>query len=64
MSGILGTIHGTWPGTRVIVLGILPRGTDYWNGGSSVRTWPNVLTPAITALNNQLQVRTNRSFTM
>ncbi|KAK9916523.1 hypothetical protein WJX75_003696 [Coccomyxa subellipsoidea] len=55
VSGIVGTIHASWPGTRVIVMGILPRGTDYWDGGSASRNWPNVLTPAINALNNALQ---------
>lgn len=60
VTGIVGTIHSSWPGTRVIVLGILPRGTHYWDGGSAVRDWPNVLTPAIDALNNALQVRTTR----
>ncbi len=62
VSGIVGTIHASWPGTRVIVMGILPRGTSYWDGGSASRTWPNVLTPAINALNNALQVQLNRSF--
>lgn len=56
VSGIVGTIHASWSGTRVIVMGILPRGTDYWDGGSASRNWPNVLTPAINALNNALQV--------
>lgn len=52
----MGSIHGAWPGTRVIVMGVLPRGTDYWNGGSDRFLWPNALTPGISALNNALQV--------
>jgi hypothetical protein len=57
IAGIVGTIHGSWPGTRIIVMGILPRGTDYWDGGNDRWLWPNALTPAINALNSELQVR-------
>jgi hypothetical protein len=37
-------------------MGILPRGTDYWNGGADRFVWPNALTPGINALNSALQV--------
>ena len=58
ISGIVGTIHSQWSSTRIILLGVLPRGTDYWDGPGPGRSqWPNVLTPAIDALNSQLQVR-------
>ena len=56
MKGIVGTIHGAWPGTKIILLGILPRGTDYWDGGSGRTSWPNILTSAIDSLNNALKV--------
>lgn len=52
----MGTIHGAWPGTKIILLGILPRGTDYWDGGSGRTSWPNILTSAIDSLNNALKV--------
>ena len=57
MKGIIETIHGKWSGTKIILLGILPRGTDYWDGGSGRTSWPNVLTPAINSLNENLKVR-------
>ena len=57
ISGIVGTIHASFASTRVIVMGMLPRGTDYWDSGSSKTAWPNALTPAIDALNAELQVR-------
>ena len=53
----MGTIHASFASTRVIVMGMLPRGTDYWDGGASKTSWPNALTPAIDALNAELQVR-------
>ena len=56
VKGIIGTIHGAWAGTKIILLGILPRGTDYWDGGSGETAWPNVLTPAINSVNNALKV--------
>ena len=56
MKGIIGTIHGAWAGTKIILLGILPRGTDYWDGGSGETAWPNVLTPAINSVNTALKV--------
>ena len=59
MKGIIGTIHGAWAGTKIILLGILPRGTDYWNGGSGETAWPNVLTPAINSVNDALKVSMN-----
>lgn len=56
VQGIIGTIHETWPGTEIILLGILPRGTDYWDGGSGRTSWPNVLTGPIESLNRELKV--------
>ena len=56
VQGIIGTIHGAWPGTEIILLGILPRGTDYWDGGSGRTSWPNVLTGPIESLNRELKV--------
>ncbi|CAK0758845.1 hypothetical protein CVIRNUC_002651 [Coccomyxa viridis] len=55
VQGIIGTIHETWPGTEIILLGILPRGTDYWDGGSGRTSWPNVLTGPIESLNRELK---------
>ena len=57
MKGIIETIHEAWPGTKIILLGVLPRGTDYWDGGSGRTSWPNVLTPAINSLNDNLKVQ-------
>ena len=64
VKGIIETIHGTWSGTKIILLGILPRGTDYWDGGSGRTSWPNVLTPAINSLNENLKVRCGVSLAM
>ena len=61
VKGIIETIHEKWSGTKIILLGILPRGTDYWDGGSGRTSWPNILTPAINTLNDDLKVELSGS---
>ena len=49
-------MHSLGPRTRILLLGVLPRGTDFWDGGDTMTQWPNRYTPAINIINGLMQV--------
>lgn len=49
-------IHGNSPKTQIVLLGVLPRGAQYWDKDQAW-TWPNRYTDAIAAVNAGYYVR-------
>ena len=43
-------IHGNSPKTQIVLLGVLPRGAQYWEADQAW-IWPNRYTDAIAAVN-------------
>ena len=43
-------IHGSSPKTQIVLLGVLPRGAQYWEKDQAW-IWPNRYTDAIAAVN-------------
>lgn len=51
---MLADVRRALPGTHVVLMGVLPRGTALV--GRDIFTWPNRFTPAIVALNARYEV--------
>lgn len=52
---ILGLMHQQWPETRIILMGLLPRGASYADNVEAFR-WPNQYTQPFARVNELYQV--------
>lgn len=56
MTQITQYIHNISPNTKIVLLGLLPRGAQYWDPAQAY-IWPNRYQAAIAAVNEGYYVR-------